>query len=47
MFKNAPGIKTNDVNMIQDLEFVKAKFSLLGSVDAVALIQKEINRRKP
>lgn len=45
MFKNAPGIKTNDVNMIQDLEFVKAKFSLIGSVDAVALIQKEINRR--
>lgn len=46
MFKTAPSLKVNEVNMIQDLEFVKAKFALLGSVDAVELIQKEINRLK-
>lgn len=50
MFKSAPMLKINEVNMIQDLEFVKTKFLLLGSSDAVTLIQKEIDhlsRRKP
>lgn len=46
MFKTAPILKVNEINMVQDLEFVKTKFMLLGSSQAVELIQTQINKIK-
>lgn len=43
LLKKAPYLKKGHKELLKDYEFVKSQFELIGSIEGVALVQKEIN----
>ncbi|MGV2481498.1 UNVERIFIED_CONTAM: hypothetical protein IGO34_32380, partial [Salmonella enterica subsp. enterica serovar Weltevreden] len=46
LIKKAPYLKQDKRAMLKDLEFVKNQFDIIGSVEGVELVQKEIDSLK-
>ncbi len=46
LLKKAPYLKKDRKELLKDYEFVKSQFELIGSVEGIALVQKEIEMIK-